>query len=241
MSTTVEESIYNLVAQVDPDNPLDYVRNIVKPLAKKKLDDYILNCSECDICNNSVKTITRGNPNAPIMIIGESVSKEQQEKGQNTYPFVEDKATENLNKVLNYLNVDENKLFFINSVNCFPQRSGIKRCSTVKERNNCKVFLDYAIRMVNPILIICLGAVAVNGINEEIGKQKITDIRGKFFQYRGIDVLPTFHPCYFNEIVGTTSTELVEIYFDQFFDDISLAINELHSQRPDLNIIKEAQ
>ena len=69
MSTTVEETIYNLVARTDPDNPLDYVRNIVKPLAQNKLDNLILECDQCDICKNSVKTITRGNPNAPIMIL----------------------------------------------------------------------------------------------------------------------------------------------------------------------------
>ena len=241
MSTTVEESIYNLVAQVDPDNPLDYVRNIVKPLAQCKLDNLILTCDECEICKNSVKTVTRGNPNAPIMIIGEAVSKEQQEAGQNTYPLYNDSASDNLNKVLEYLNVDEDKLFFINSVNCFPQRNGTKRASTVAERRNCKTFLDYAIRTVDPILIICLGAVAVNGINEEIGKQKITDIRGQFFTYRGVTVLPTFHPGYFNEIADKVPEELVEEYFNQFCDDITLAISELHSQRPDLNIIKEAQ
>lgn len=239
MPTTVEESIYNLVEKTNPDNPLDYVRNIVKPLAKNKLDNLILSCNDCSICNNSVKTVTRGNPNAPIMIIGEAVSKEQQEAGQNTYPLYEDSASQNLNVVLEHLRVDENKLFFINSVNCFPQRNGIKRASTVAERKNCKTFLDYAIRIVDPILIICLGAVAVNGINEEIGKQKITDIRGQFFTYRGINVLPTFHPGYFNEILDKVPGELVEEYYNLFYDDIALAINSLNEQRPDLHIIKE--
>lgn len=240
MSATVEKLIYDLVEKADPDNPLDYVRNIVKPLAKNKLDNLILNCNDCDICNNSVKTITRGNPNAPIMIIGEAVSKEQQDLGQNTYPLYEDSASQNLKSVLDHLNVDEDKLFFINSVNCFPQRNGIKRASTVAERRNCKTFLDYAIRMVNPILIICLGAVAVNGINEEIGKQKITDIRGQFFTYRDINVLPTFHPGYFNEIIDKVPEELVEEYYNLFYDDIAMAIVALNEQRPDLHIIKEA-
>lgn len=236
---TVEESIYNLVLQANPDNPLDYVRNIVKPLAQYKLDELILNCKDCDICKDSVKTVTRGNPNAPIMVIGEAVSKEQQDAGENTYPLYGDGASENLNRVLEHLNVNEDKLFFINSVNCFPQRNGIKRASTVAERRNCKTFLDYAIRTVDPILIICLGAVAVNGINEEIGKQKITDIRGKFFTYRGINVLPTFHPGYFNEILDKVPEELVEEYYNQFYDDIALAITALNEQRPDLYIIKE--
>lgn len=234
----IEEQIYNLVSQANPDNPLAFVQNIVKPMAKEKLDEYIIDCDECEISCNSVKTITRGNPNAPILIIGESVSTEQQELGQITFPLCNDKASDNLNQVLSYLNVNEDAIFYINSVNCYPSRNGNKRSSTVKERNNCKTFLDYAIKLVDPLLIICLGAVAVNGINEEIGKQKITDIRGQYFTYRGIPVMATFHPGYFNELDGHIPDELIEEYYQQFTSDITTAITDLHNQCGHLNIIK---
>ena len=235
---SIERQIYDLVSQANPDNPLAFVQNIVKPMAKEKLDEYIIDCTECDISCNSVKTVTRGNPNAPILIIGESVSKEQQEAGKITFPLYEDKAADNLDNILNYLNVDKNSLFYVNSVNCYPNRNGNKRSSTVKERSNCKTFLDYAIKIVDPLLIICLGAVAVNGINEEIGKQKITDIRGQYFTYRGIPVMPTFHPGYFNELDGHVPDELVEEYYQQFAEDITTAITDLHNQYSHLNIIK---
>lgn len=235
---SIEKQIYDLVSQANPDNPLAFVQNIVKPMAKEKLDEYIMDCDECEISCNSVKTITRGNPNAPILIIGESVSTEQQELGQITFPLYNDKASDNLNQVLNYLNVNEDAIFYINSVNCYPNRNGNKRSSTVKERNNCKTFLDYAIKLVDPLLIICLGAVAVNGINEEIGKQKITDIRGQYFTYRGIPVMATFHPGYFNELDGHIPDELIEEYYNQFTNDITTAITDLHNQCGHLNIIK---
>ena len=235
---SIERQIYDLVSQANPDNPLAFVQNIVKPMAKEKLDEYIIDCTECDISCNSVKTVTRGNPNAPILIIGESVSKEQQEAGKITFPLYEDKAADNLDNVLNYLNVDKNSLFYGKSVKCYPNRNGNKRSSTVKERSNCKTFLDYAIKIVDPLLIICLGAVAVNGINEEIGKQKITDIRGQYFTYRGIPVMPTFHPGYFNELDGHVPDELVEEYYQQFAEDITTAITDLHNQYSHLNIIK---
>lgn len=235
---TIEQQIYDLVVKANKDDPMRYVQNIVKPLARQALDNAILECDACDICNNSVKSITKGNPNAPILILGESVSKEQQEAGQNVYAL-EDNAGNILNDVLKYLGVGEDKVFYINSVNCHPTRNGIKRSSTVAERRECKTFLDYAVNMVEPLLIICLGAVAVNGINEEIGKQKINDIRGTYFQYRGITVMPTFHPGYFIELRDKVSEEVIDTYHNEFINDIEKAITDLDMQYPDLKIINK--
>lgn len=237
MST--EKQILDLVSKVDPDDPISYVQKIVKPLAKEKLDKYILGCDDCEISCNSKKSLSKGNPNASIMIIGESVSQEQQDRDSKVvYPF-DDKAGEYLKEILEYYNVNEKQLFYLNSVNCFPTRNGVRRSSTVTERNNCKVFLDYAIKTVDPLMIICLGAVAVNGINEEIGKQKISDIRGKMFSYRGIDIMPTFHPAYFIELDGKVPDELIETYHSQFVEDIGSAIEYLKSKYENIKILNK--
>lgn len=235
---TKEEQIYNLVKEEDPANPLQYVMNIVKPMAHEKLNSAIFTCEDCAISCDSVKTLTSGNCNASIMIIGESVSLEQQEGSTDGYAFpFEDSAGVYLQQALENVGVNMDELFFINSVNCFPNRNGQKRSSTVAERTNCKTFLDYAIKIVEPLMIICLGAVAVNGINEEIGKQKISDIRGNYFTYRGITVMPTFHPGYFNELEGKFPDEIIDTYRSQFMEDIYKAITDLNNSYEDLKII----
>lgn len=239
---TIEEQIEELVKKANPDNPISFVHNIVKPLAKGKLDTYIQNCNDCNICN-CTKTLTKGNPNASILIIGESSSEDQQEQEYGE-PF-ENNSGEILKAVLNKLNINQDELFYINSVNCFPHRMHgdlqIKRSPTKTERTNCKVFLDYALNMVQPLLIICLGSVATNGINEEIGKQSITKIRGQYFSYRGNNVMPTYHPAYFIEL--EKSQKFDEEYIDNlkwdFFNDLEKAFKDLHESYPDLNIIKE--
>lgn len=241
----MEEQILKLIEQANPDNPISFVHNIVKPLAKKKLDDYILACEDCGICNTK-KTITRGNPNASIMIIGESSTEDQQDSPAEIFPF-NNQAGELLARALTKLNINENEIFFMNSVNCFPHRENngikIKRAPTKTERTNCKVFLDYALKMVEPLLIICLGGVATNDINEEIGKQNISKIRGQYFQYRGINVMPTYHPGYFLELEKSERLDedtIVNYQWD-FFNDLEKAFNDMQEQYPDLNIINKEE
>lgn len=235
---TVENQILELVKKTDPDNPIAFVKNIVKPMACDKLNEAIKSCEDCEIgCNNAVKTITKGNPNASIMIIGESVSLDQIESGELINYPLEDSAGRYLQEMLDYLQVNENEIFYINSVNCFPQRNGNKRASTVAERSACKTFLDYAINLVEPLMIICLGAVAVNGINEEIGKQNIRDIRGNYFMYRGINVMPTYHPGYFIELGGKIPDDLIAEYYKQFQNDIEKAFVDVDEFFPEIGIL----
>lgn len=239
----MEEQILELIEKANPANPISYALNIVKPLAKKKLDDYILTCEDCGICNTK-KTITKGNPNASIIIIGESSTEDQQDSPDKIFPF-NNQAGESLAKVLTNLNVNEDEIFFMNSVNCFPHRENnnikVKRAPTKTERTNCKVFLDYALKMVEPLLIICLGGVATNDINEEIGKQNISKIRGQYFQYHGINVMPTYHPGYFLELEKSErlDEETINSYRWDFFNDLEKAIKDLQEQYPDLNIINK--
>lgn len=240
----IEEKILDLVKEANPSNPISFVHNIVKPFAIEQLDNYILNCNDCDICN-CTKTLTKGNPNASIMIIGES-STEDQQGNEYSYPF-ECESGDFLNRALEKIGVNKEEIFYVNSVNCFPHRNLndniIKRAPTKTERTNCKLFLDYAIKTVEPLLIICLGSVATNGINEEIGKHNISKIRGEYFMYRGIKVMPTFHPGFFIELEKSAKLdeETITAYQWDFFNDLNKAFNDLQEEYPDLNIINNVE
>ena len=231
---SIEEKIFDLVSKANPSNPIDYVHNIVKPLAINKLNTYILECNECPISKYNRKTIAYGNPNAPILIIGDSVAEDQIEQINNP---LECEYGLLIKQVLNEERVDEENVYFLNAVNCFPCRdNGEKRAPTVKEKRNCSVFLDYAIRTVEPLMIITLGGVALNSINEEIGKVGVESQRGNWFLYKGIPVMPTYHPDYFNKMKKWSDEETINLYIDLFKADIRAAIEWFDSSYPSLNI-----
>jgi DNA polymerase len=63
------------------------------------------------------------------------------------------------------------------------------------EIQQCREFLERQIDIIRPDIIMSLGRIAASTLmgNEKL---KITAIRGKIFDYRGIPLVPTFHPAY---------------------------------------------
>lgn len=231
----MERQILDLVKLSNPSNPLQYVHNIVKDLSIEKLNNQILQCRDCESCNGP-KSLTKGISNATVMIIGESVS-EDQKNSDIVYPF-ENEGGEILDIVLEHYDINKEELFYINSVNCWPNKKVgseyISRTPTKKEVDNCKVFLEYAIKVVQPRVIITLGGVALNSLFDE--KLAITLERGVWKEYNGIVLMPTFHPAYFNKIKGKKDPELIEMQKMDFMNDIGKAFLYLEENYPDNNV-----
>lgn len=229
---SIEEQIYNLVSEANPSNPIDYVHNIVKPLAIKKLNTYITECNDCPISKYNRKTIAYGNPNAPILIIGDSVAEDQIDQINNPLECEYGKL---IKETLLDLGVNKDDLYYLNAVNCFTCRdNGEKRAPTSLEKRNCSIFLEYAIRTVEPLMIITLGGVALNSINEEIGRVGVEEQRGNWFLFKGIPVMPTYHPDYFNKMKKWADDETIQMYIDTFKQDVKTAIDWLDSYYPNL-------
>lgn len=178
----MEEKILNLIKEVNPERPLDYLRKIIKPFCLEKLNEEIKNCSKCGQCE---KCFPHGS--GEIMIIGDYPDKNQ--KGQ--------KAFNNINgQYIVRIQKDLSNCCFINSISCVPK----KRIPTKDERNQCKDILYHYIDIVKPKIIICLGSIPLLQLNEDIGKQNINLIRGEYFYFRGIKVLPTYSPRYIEQL-----------------------------------------
>lgn len=192
---TNEEEILAIVKKADPFNPVEYARNIVKGFAREKLDEYILACKDCPIAN-STKTLTYGSVNASVLIISDFVLAEQNNNQKSTYPLSGTEAYDILEKTLKFYGFNIDEFFFINAVNCCPTTniSGttFTRIPNLKEKNNCKIFLDYAIEIVNPVFIIVLGNIALNNYIET----PVSNIHGKLINIKGIPAIATYNPEY---------------------------------------------
>lgn len=149
-------------------------------------------CSQCQRCElGATRTnavVGRGNPQAPIMIVGEGPGQNEDETG---LPFV-GRAGQLLEKILQSVQFDvDQDVYICNIVKCRPPGN---RAPTLQEMDACRPYLLEQIRLVNPKIILLTGASAVRGVTGE--KRGITKIRGQWLEWEGRLCMPIFHPAY---------------------------------------------
>jgi uracil-DNA glycosylase len=149
-------------------------------------------CDQCQRCGlGATRThavVSRGNPQAKIMIIGEGPGENEDLTGQ---PFV-GKAGQLLDRVLASVKLTEDDVFICNIVKCRPPGN---RKPTKDEMHACRPYLMEQIRLVDPPIIMLAGASAIEGLLTE-KSVKITQIRGQWREWEGRQCLPVFHPSY---------------------------------------------
>ena len=136
--------------------------------------------------------ISRGNPNAKLLIVGEAPGPQENIQGK---PFV-GRAGQLLDKILQVANFDPEKdVYITNSVFRLPPGEDGKafRKPTDAEINYYRPYVFEIIRFIDPLIMLLTGNVACQSI---LGKTGITTLRGKWSQVQGRWVMPIFHPSY---------------------------------------------
>jgi DNA polymerase len=151
-----------------------------------------LHCNQCHRCDlgatRTYAVVGRGNPQAPIMVVGEGPGQNEDETGM---PFV-GRAGQLLEKILASVQLDsERDVYISNIVKCRPPGN---RTPTTDESAACLPYLMEQIRLVDPQIILLTGATAVKGLTGE--KRGITKIRGQWLEWEGRLCMPIFHPAY---------------------------------------------
>ena len=192
----LESKILDLVKQANPDNPLDYVRNVVKCYAREKLDNYILECQDCPI-HNTTKTLTYGNVNASVLVVTDAVLPSQNIDGtKKTFPLFNTKSYDILSKTLKFYGLNAEEMFFINAVNCCPydkiNDQIFYRIPNQYEKSKCRTFIDYAFKLIDPIFVILLGNVALNCFV----KSNIFRCHGQDINVHGVNAIAAYSPDY---------------------------------------------
>jgi DNA polymerase len=134
-----------------------------------------------------------GDINARLMFVGEAPGADEDEQGE---PFV-GRAGELLTKIIQTMGLSRSSVYIGNILKCRPdtpgQASG-NRKPTPEEMKTCIPFLHEQIDLIRPEVLVALGATAVEGL---LGKTAgITRLRGNWQIYRGIPLMPTYHPAY---------------------------------------------
>ena len=158
--------------------------------------DRLLNLREeigdCQLCKLSKgrKNIVfgTGNADARIMFIGEAPGKDEDLQG---LPFVGE-AGQLLTKLIEKMGFKRDEVYIANIIKCRPP---MNRDPEEDEILSCRGFLDKQIDVIAPEFIITLGRIALMTLMNN-SKIRITAARGNFFEYKGVPVMPTFHPAY---------------------------------------------
>jgi DNA polymerase len=154
------------------------------------IKDKIHQCAQCPLSNLGRSTVVfgEGNPHAQLMFIGEGPGRDEDEQGR---PFV-GRAGQLLTKIIQAMKLEREDVYISNVVKCRPPNN---RVPLPTESDVCKnLILFTEIDIIQPKVICTLGATATQAL---LGNDiKITQARGIFSSFKGIPVLPTYHPAY---------------------------------------------
>lgn len=152
----------------------------------QSLEKYCLKCDKCLLHKTRTNVVFgEGNLNAEIMFIGEGPGYNEDKQGR---PFV-GAAGQLFDRMLNAIELRREEVYIANIVKCRPPNN---RNPLVEEVKTCMDYLRWQVKLVNPKIIVCLGAVsAQNIINPDF---KITKERGIWVKLGKFSVMPTYHP-----------------------------------------------
>ncbi len=145
-------------------------------------------CTECDLYRTRRNLVFgSGNPRARLMFIGEAPGEEEDAQG---LPFV-GRAGQLLTKIIEAMGMKREDVYIANILKCRPPDN---RQPLPTEVLACEENIKRQIEAIRPKVICTLGKFASQAILRT--ETPISGLRGKFQEYNGIKVMPTFHPAY---------------------------------------------
>jgi len=152
-------------------------------------------CTKCPhlACSRTQTVFGVGNPDAELMFIGEAPGLDEDAQGE---PFV-GRAGQLLTKLLKAMGFAREDVYIANILKCRPDTpagSFGNRAPTPMEMQTCRPYLIEQIEIIQPKVLIALGAVAVEGLLGTRGTMR--ELRGRWHSYNGTPLMITYHPAY---------------------------------------------
>jgi uracil-DNA glycosylase family 4 len=128
-----------------------------------------------------------GNEKAKLMFVGEGPGYDEDVQGR---PFV-GKAGQLLTKIIQSIHLQREEVYITNIIKCRPPQN---RNPEPDEIECCNPFLLKQINAIQPQILCALGTFAAQTLLKT--DTKISALRGRFYELKGIKVIPTYHPAY---------------------------------------------
>ena len=145
-------------------------------------------CQRCRLAKERNRIVFGdGNPRAKLVFVGEGPGFNEDRQGK---PFV-GAAGDLLSRIIEAINLTRDQVYICNVIKCRPPDNRNPRPDEIE---TCLPFLERQIEAIRPDFICALGTFAAQTL---LGTTTaISRLRGRFHEYKGIKVLPTYHPAY---------------------------------------------
>ena len=161
-------------------------RRLPETLEQIRLD--LGDCQRCRLARDRKNIVFgTGEPSAKLVFVGEGPGFEEDQQGE---PFV-GPAGQLLSKIIEAIHLTRTQVYICNIVKCRPPRN---RNPQPDEIQTCFQFLDRQISAIQPDFICALGTIATQTLLSTA--TPISRLRGRFYDYKGIKLLPTYHPAF---------------------------------------------
>ncbi len=160
----------------------------------EKIAEEVRQCCKCGLSSTRTNAVPgEGNPRAQIVFVGEGPGADEDAQGR---PFV-GRAGQLLDKIIAACGLKRSDVFICNILKCRPPGN---RDPRPEEIISCLPYLQRQLELINPEIIVALGAHAAKTLlntNKPIGQ-----LRGRFHEYYAglgsppIKLMPTYHPAY---------------------------------------------
>lgn len=146
-------------------------------------------CTRCKLykCRKTI-VFGEGNEGAVLVFVGEGPGYEEDQQGR---PFVGEAGQLLTDIIVKGMKITREDVYICNVVKCRPPDN---RTPEPDEIASCETFLREQIQAIKPKVIVTLGNVPTHTLLKT--KDGITKLRGKWQDFEGIPLMPTFHPAY---------------------------------------------
>ena len=158
------------------------------PITLEAVREELGDCRRCKLHSTRTQIVFgSGNPQAKLVFVGEGPGRDEDLQGQ---PFV-GLAGQLLTKIIQAIQLTREEVYIANIIKCRPPGN---RNPEPDEISTCEPFLIKQLEVIRPKLICALGTFAAQTLLKT--EEKISLLRGRFHQYQGIPLMPTYHPAF---------------------------------------------
>jgi len=164
------------------------VRREQKAAALLTLRQELQNCMKCGLGQGRTKLVFgQGDADADLLFIGEAPGFHEDQQG---IPFV-GRAGQLLTRIIEAIGLTRDQVYIANICKCRPPGN---RAPLADEAAACFPFLLQQIEIIRPRIVVTMGNPATQTLLQT--REGITRMRGRFTDWQGMEVMPTFHPSY---------------------------------------------